>query len=297
MFQLKLFGNPSIDRDGVLLTGRASQRHRLALLALLALAPDRRLSRDKLIAYLWPESDPERGRNLLKVATYVLRSALGESALGSNGDGLSLNPDVIRVDVNEFEAMLERDHARAVTLYKGPFLDGFFLSEAPEFEQWVDRMRERLANGYRKALEGLADAAEREQAYEKATEWWKARAAHDPYDSRVALRLMQAFEASGNRAGALQHAVIHERMLKDEFGLEPTPEIAALVERLRREPPATPSLANSRHPKDNAAAIPDAEVPDSVSDHPAAVPQSRQLDHFVEPLRALARRAGRGAWS
>src|SRR5688572_4499973 len=200
MFQLKLFGVPTLERDGAVVTGRASQRHKLALLALLALAPGRRFTRDKLIAYLWPESDPERGRNLLKVSTYVIRSALGEDTLVSSGDELRLNTDLIQVDVAEFEIALEQaDFERAVSLCQGPLLDGFFLPDAPEFEHWVDRERDRIAAGYRKALEGLADSAANAGDLSKAVEWWKLRAVQDPYDSRVALRLMQALDASGNR--------------------------------------------------------------------------------------------------
>src|SRR5687768_18604165 len=105
-FYLRLFGSPSIEADdggGVPLSGRVAQRHRLALLALIAMAPGQRLSRDKLLAYLWPESDPERGRNLLKVSSYVLRTALGEGALLSEGDDLRLGTDVVRVDALDFE--------------------------------------------------------------------------------------------------------------------------------------------------------------------------------------------------
>jgi TolB-like protein/DNA-binding SARP family transcriptional activator/Flp pilus assembly protein TadD len=225
---------------------------------LLARAPDQRISRDRLIATLWPDSDQARGRNLLKVSTYVLRTELGESALLSAGDELRLNAEVIRADVVEFESSLEQaDHARAVSLYRGPFLDGFFLSEAPEFEHWAERVRERLAGGYRKALEALAHAAESQGDFGGAAEWWKARTAHDPYDSRIAIGLMQALEASGNRAGALQHAAIHQRLLQEEFGIEPAPEVLALAERLRgdpavvmesrqeRLPPATPTPSTS----------------------------------------------------
>lgn len=238
MTQLRLFGSPSLSGDdGAPLRGRAGQRHRIALLALVALAPAQRLSREKVLAYLWPESEPERARNLLNVATYVLRTALGEGALVSAGEELRLDPSVVRTDVAEFESAIGRaDHARAVTLYRGPFLDGFFLSDAPEFEHWADRERERLADGYRKSLESLAGEAERTGDAPKAAEWWKLRATQDPYDSRVAFRLMQALEASGNRAGALQHASIHERLLRDEFGVGPTPEIRALTDRLRTPP-------------------------------------------------------------
>ena len=232
-FQLTLFGSPSLESDGPV-PARATQRHRVALLALLAQAPGRRLSRDKLLAMLWPERDADRGRNLLKVASYVLREALGERALLSEGDDLRLNADVIRIDVAEFEAALEQDEpARAVALYKGPFLDGFFLSEAPEFERWAERERARLADRYASALGAMAEAAEAAHDMPRAVEWWKARAAHDPFDSRVALRLIKALEASGNRAGALQHASIHQRLLQEELGIGSAPEVAALAERLR----------------------------------------------------------------
>jgi TolB-like protein/DNA-binding SARP family transcriptional activator/Flp pilus assembly protein TadD len=262
-FYLRLFGSPSIEREGGLpLTGRVAQRHRLALLALIAMAPVDRLSRDKLIAYLWPESDTERGRNLLKVSTYVLRTTLGEGAVLSEGDDLRLNADVVRVDATEFEAALtSSDHARAVALYTGPFLDGFFLSDAPEFEQWVGRERERLSVGYAKALEALADEAEAGRDFSTAAQWWKARAAQDLYDSRVAARLMQALEASGNPAAALQHAAIHQRLLQEEFGIAPSPEIAALADRLRREPV---SGGTASSPGESLPPSPPASLPESV---------------------------------
>ena len=239
MLQLKLFGVPAIERDGVLLTGRATHRHRLALLALLALAPGRRVSRDKLIAFLWPDSDDDKGRNLLKVATYVVRSELGDDALLTSGDELRLSTDLVQVDALEFEAAVESgDHVRANALYRGPLLDGFFLSDAPEFEHWVDRERDRFTALHRKTLEALADGAAAAGDLAGSAELWKTCAIQNPYDSRIALRYMQALEASGNRAGAIQHAAIHARLLQEELGVASAPEVAAFAERLRSEPPA-----------------------------------------------------------
>ena len=249
-FRLRLFGSPSIEDDGAggaLLTGRVAQRHRLALLALIAMAPGQRLSRDKLIAYLWPESDPERGRNLLKVSSYVLRTALGEGALLSEGEDLRLASDVVRVDATDFETALDQaDHAQAVALYRGPFLDGFFLNDAPEFEQWAERERARLTVRYSKALEALADEADADRDFARAAEWWRVRATQDPYDSRVAVRFMRSLDASGNRAGALQHGALHQRLLQEEFGIAAAPEVTELAERLRREPVPEPSAFEAR---------------------------------------------------
>jgi DNA-binding SARP family transcriptional activator/formylglycine-generating enzyme required for sulfatase activity/predicted esterase len=257
-FSIRLLGTPSVVReDGIQVTGRPVQRHRLALLALLALAGERGSTRDRLLGLLWPESDAEHARQLLNQAVYQLRRALGEDAILSAGDELRLNAAVLCVDVAEFErALAEGDAARAAAIYRGPFLDGFFQRDGVELEQRIERERQRLATLYGQALERMAEAAEAKRDFVGAVDAWQARAAHDPYDSRVALRLMQALEAGGNRAGALQHAVAHGRLLQDELGIAPPPEVLAFPRRLRvAGPPTTP-----------------------VTDPPAASPMPPQVD-------------------
>ena len=258
-FSLKLLGGVALAGERGPLSGPAVQRHRLALLALLATARPRTVSRDKLLAWLWPERDSEPARRLLNQAVHALRQALGAEAILSSGDDLQLNADAVRSDVVAFEeALAAAAPDRAVALYTGPFLDGFFLDDAPEFERWVDRERGRLATMYAKAVEGLAETAERSGDSGAAVEWWRARAAHDPYDSRVALRLMQALEGAGNRAGALQHAATHQQLLREELEIEPGPEIQALVERLRREP--APTVPYRKEAADRPAVSAPAEI-------------------------------------
>ena len=234
-YTLLLLGNVSITtKDGVAVTGRAAQRHRLALLALLALGPGAGCKREKIMAYLWPESDTERARNLLNVSVYVLRQALGEDAIISELDELRLNTDVVKADVIEFDAaMAAGDHERAARLYRGPLLDTFFLNDAPDFEHWLDQERDRFKREYSKAVEALANEAERNNDWLAVIEWRKAQAAQDPYDSRAALRLMQALEAGGNPAAALQHAAVHTRLLRDELDLEAPGDIVAFEAAIR----------------------------------------------------------------
>src|SRR5262245_13535751 len=125
MFYLKLFGYPTLlAADGSPVRGRATQRHRIALLSFLAIAGPRGSNRERLMGLLWPESEPDSARNLLKVSVYVLRRALGQNALLSDGEDLRLNPNRVATDLTAFEVALEqRDYARAVSLYSGPFLD------------------------------------------------------------------------------------------------------------------------------------------------------------------------------
>ena len=256
-FRLRLLGSPSIvASEGAVLTGPPSQRHRVALLALLARSHGRGLGREKVMAYLWPERDTEHAHRLLNQAVYHLRKSLGHAALISDVNELRLNPEVVDVDVVEFEAAAERGElARAVGLYTGPFLDGFFLRDGLEFDRWVARQAEGLALTYWKALEALAEGAEKNRDFGSAVELWRTRAAHDPFDSRITLRLVQALEASGNRAAALQHAELHERLLREELGMEAAPGLAAMGERLRGKLPRTATTVGAPDERHEAARV------------------------------------------
>ena len=143
------------------MTGRAVQRRRLALLALLAVARRRGLTRDKLIGLLWPDANADRARHLLSDSIYRINQAVGGEGVVAVGDELRLNPERLPSDAWEFaEAMDRGDWERAVELHVAPFLDGFFLTDADELERWVEGQRERLARERARALEALAPAAE-----------------------------------------------------------------------------------------------------------------------------------------
>ena len=223
-------------------------RRRLALLAVLAASGDRGRGRDWLLALFWPDAPADRARHSLEQLLYAIRTSVDNAAfLGVNP--IALNPQAIGSDVAEFEqALAEGRLEQAVALYRGPFLDSFSLPDAPEFGQWADGERARLASAYARALERLAEAAEQRRDFHGAAEWWERRAAHDPYDSRVAQCLMRALDASGNRARAIQHAATHERLLREELDVQVPAEVSALVERIRTEPlagssPIVPNVA------------------------------------------------------
>ena len=240
LLHLKTFGGLSIASNGVPVSGAAQQRKTLALLALLAAAGKSGLGRDKLVAYLWPDADAEHARGLLKQACYALRRDLHQPDLLLGTTQLSLNPVIIVSDVQAFEDALERRaDAAAAELYAGPFLDGFYLSDAAEFERWVEAARRRLRDRATAALERLATAAATGE-YSHAAAWWRRLAALDPLNSRVALGLMKALAAAGDRAGALQAARVHESLLREELGVALDPAVVELSERLRAEAERSP---------------------------------------------------------
>src|SRR6059058_2343474 len=158
MLHLKTFGGLSVSVDDAAGVGAAQQRKTLALLALLAAAGKSGLARDKLVAYLWPDADAEHARGLLKQACYALRRDLHQPDLVLGTTQLVLNPAIIASDVQAFEDALERrDDAAAVALYAGPFLDGFYLSGAEEFERCRSRSR----------------SASSQRSNSSAAAWWR----------------------------------------------------------------------------------------------------------------------------
>jgi TolB-like protein len=149
---------------------------------------------------------------------------------------------VIGTDVAAFEEALEDGRLEdAAAAYGGPFLDGFYVSDAPDFEHWVDGERDRLARAYAQALETLAVRAEGEGRLLEAAEWGRRLAAHDPYSPRAALRLAGVLEAAGERAAALRALAAHAGRLRADLEMEPEPEVRALEQRLRAVPPPPPA--------------------------------------------------------
>jgi eukaryotic-like serine/threonine-protein kinase len=234
MLHLRTFGGLSVDIDGIPGTGAAQQRKTLGLLALLAASGHRGLSRDKLIASLWPETDAEHGRGLLKQACYALRRDLHTRDLFLGSIQLRLNPAVISSDVESFAGALEEnDPARAVSFYTAPFLDGFYLNGGGEFENWAETERARLAGQYRAALEVLSAEATGRGEHRAAANWWRRLLELDPLSSHAALGLITALDQAGERAEALRCGEAYAGLVRSELGVDPPPELSEWIERHR----------------------------------------------------------------
>lgn len=254
--RLKLFGGGALESASGPVAGRAAQRHRIALLALLATTRRIHRSRDQLIAFLWPDADAERGRKLLSDSIYRVNRALGGDAITGSGDDLRLNRNQLSCDVADFEAAVDaQDWRRAVAAYGGPLLDGFYLPDASEFDQWLEGERAQYARTACRAIEQLADEAAHDGRTAEAAEWWHRLAALTPDDSRVAVEVMRALEAAGNRAGAIRHARAHAAYLRAELGIEPDRAVQELLEQLTSRVDAAPVVTTPLTPTDRAIAV------------------------------------------
>jgi DNA-binding SARP family transcriptional activator len=290
MLRLVVLGSLALERDGVSLEASAPRRRVLALLALLAGHGTYVLSREKLLGFLWPESDSQHARNSLKQALYTLRRCVGTDVLIASGDLLRLDPSVIQVDLWEFEAARDGGRAAdAVAVYGGPFLDGFFLAGLGEFEEWIEGERRRLERGRLEALEELAERSTAAGDHAAAIHWWRRASDADPVSGSVAINLMRALERIGDRAAALEHARNYEALLAADLGVAVDPEIRQFVDHLRRVPEAAPARGRRQTPAPSlSAASPQGSVAIATVVSPARVPavaaRSRTVLSVILPL-------------
>ena len=188
MLRLKTFGGLWLEGDERQLTGAAAQRRRLVLLAVLAAAGQKGMSRDAVVGLLWPEVDEARARAALSQSLYALKRDTGMDELVLGHDVLTLNSDIVWSDVSEFEhAIAREDFEAAANLYSGPFLDGIHISEAVDFEHWLDGVRLRLSQAAEQALGALALDAERRRDFAAASHWWRRLVGLDALKTRAVL--------------------------------------------------------------------------------------------------------------
>jgi len=248
MVTVQLLGGACLRAGDAPLTGPPAQRHRIALLALIASSWPQPVSRDKAMAMLWPEKDLPSARRLLNLAVHVLRAALGEEAISSTGDGLLFNPSKANCDLLELRAAIDDDACeRVARLYTAPLLDGFHLDDSSEFGYWLDERRTELSHAYVGALLTLAQRQEQSGDIHGRVRTCIRLVAADPHSGIYAQQLMRALHDAGDRLGAVNHAVEHARRRRADLDLGPDPAVAALAEQLRAAPVLrTPTAENGR---------------------------------------------------
>jgi DNA-binding SARP family transcriptional activator/TolB-like protein len=261
--QLRVLGTLDLrGPDGAELRSVLVQPKRIALLSYLALArPHGFHRRDSLVGLFWPEQDGERARASLRQALYALRHSLGDHVLETRGDEIGLDAAAFDCDVWAFErAVAESAFDRAVALYGGPLLRGLYVSGAPELEWWVEAERRRLDEAYGEVLERLAEITSPADPVH-GLHYWHMRAEQSPYCGRITVRLMEALAARGDAPAAIREAQRHALLLREELDAEPDPEVSALADRLRREPPRSPVRERAAA---EAAARPPVQAPPAV---------------------------------
>ena len=295
MLRLKTFGGLWIENSETD-SGAKLRPRSLALLAVCAAAGPKGVSRERILGVLWPESHPERARHALSQTLYNVKRELGAEPLLSSPD-LRVDPKLVSSDVADFrEAVGAKRWVDATIQYAGPFLDGFYLADAPEFERWVEAERASLDADAMRAMEEAAAASTGTGEQGRAVELLRRLTQIDAGNSRYAARYMEALAVHGDRAGAVAHGRAHMGFLEHEFDLDPDKDLEKLIARLRGSPPAG-TLASIAAPPPRAhreVESTSAEPPAAARDL-AAAPRGGDAGHAsMAKARTPWQQVGRG---
>jgi predicted ATPase/DNA-binding SARP family transcriptional activator len=227
-----------------------------ALLAYLAVQADQAHRRDALIGLIWSDLSEEAARHNLRQALFNLRKAIGDHHakppyLFITRDEIQFNPaSKYKLDLAEFDAHLaaceSHTHTnieactvcaprlqQAVDLYRGKFLQEFFLDDSAEFEEWALTHREATHQRALDALTHLANYYEQHGDLAATRRCALRQLELDPWREHAHRQMMRVFAAEGQRNAALAQFETCRRVLSEELGIEPSSETRELFEKIK----------------------------------------------------------------
>lgn len=244
--QLRFFGPPSVELNGAAV--EFERRKTVALLAYLAVT-GRSHTRETLASLFWPKAGQGPAYANLRRALWHINQVLGNGWILAKDRTLSLNLEAdVRMDVIQFRRLVTEAGraggncpqliprlAEAAELYADHFLAGFDLPDAPDFDEWLffesEGLRRDLASVLETLAQCLSEAGQPEAAIAHARRWL----ALDPLNEAAHYRLMLIYEAAGEHSAAIRQYQECRRILDEELGVAPQPEMTALYEKLRTE--------------------------------------------------------------
>jgi DNA-binding SARP family transcriptional activator len=266
-FQIHLFGTFQAALNGHVLTTFRSDKIR-ALLAYLAMEPNRFHRRESLAALFWPEFNDQVALRNLRLSLSRLRQTLDQAQDGVTlpppesgpvvDDFIVVNHQEVKlsvdgrycwVDVQAFDHLISActNHphlelnrcsacigrlAVAVDLYRPQLMPGLAPGDTPEFDDWRQLQEEKRRQQVVLALQTLAAYYLALGSYGRAERYARQLVNQDPYQDRAQQQLMRILAASGQRHRAQQQYVYFYQLLQQELGVEPTTETTALYEQI-----------------------------------------------------------------
>jgi len=243
---IRCFGSFAVKRLGQNV-GLCQNRSGQALLRYLVAKTGHRETMDVLMELLWPNDTPDVARHKLIVATSALRRTLNNGFADQPGGGYvlcknevyQLNPAVkLSLDTDEFLALYQAgseadtpeamatNYEAACQLYSGPFM------HEDLYVDWSFIQREQLERVYLAMAAKLAEHYFENKRYDEAAKWANSLLQQNRCDETAHLQLVRIYLATNHRSEALNQYQRCKTALAEELGLEPQPQIQALIAKI-----------------------------------------------------------------
>lgn len=238
--KIHLLGGLQITRADVPITDFISNKAP-ALLVYLAVT-HRTHTRDKLASLLWGEMTDADAKNNLRQALTNLRKVV-DDCLTITRDSVEFSGDCF-LDSAKFESEIKAAPSLApepasviltdsLNLYRGDLLEGFFVRDAPDFEDWMLTERARLRELALQALHTLTHFHTSRGNFNEAKTYASRLLTFDPWREEAHRQLMLLQARTGQSSAALSQYETCKKILEKELGVQPSLETTVLYERIR----------------------------------------------------------------
>ena len=237
VLKLALLGPLHITIDDEPLIGLDSGKAQ-ALLCFLAVN-GRSHSRHALANLLWGELPESDARRNLRGELLKLRRLL-EPYLQISHQTIALNPEAaVWVDTAVFQQSIRSgekqggDLQTAVQLYRGEFLQEFYIRQAPEFDNWLQEQRSWFHTQAILAHDAWAAQLQAQGAFAEGIRMARQLLRLEPTREASHRLLMELLASDGQRPAALHQFEQCQQILAAEFGVDVSGETAVLHEQIR----------------------------------------------------------------
>lgn len=241
--QFRILGSLSVVGNGrVAALGPPKQR---ALLAILLTRIGEVVSIERLVELLWGTAAPRTAEHSIQIYISDLRRAFeplgGTDLLLTRQPGYILEVDPDAVDAWRFERLVkegtrlledgDQDAGRSTIREALGLWNGTPLADFP-YEEFSQSVARRLTEERLTAIEGYAATSLGAGRITEAVDLLTAAVQDDPLRERARELLMLALYRSGRHAEALRSYHALRTQLTDEYGVDPSPSIRALYDRI-----------------------------------------------------------------
>jgi serine/threonine-protein kinase len=237
MIDLRVFGTLALEsasREGAALL--VAQPKAAALVVFLAIARPRGFHRrDRLVGLLWPDGSQQDARAALRKTLDRVRELLGDDVFVSRGtELLAVAQDRVQCDAIAFAAAIDDGFLRdALDLYSGPLLPGFHVTDAGDFDNWLEEERAHYADCATNSAWKLVEQYEANSELTNASQLARRVARLRPTDERNLRKVLTMLARLGDRAAAVaEYKRFTDRLWKD-YETRPSDDTQRLIESIK----------------------------------------------------------------
>lgn len=246
MLNISFLGKPKIEYNGVPI-GETLGNKAIALICLLILNRNRYLSREKVVAYLWPDSSEDAAKYNLRFNLWQIKKNINldsnselflhvdKDCCGIN-EKYSFNCDIVNIiNFKSEDDFSIQELLKLRELFGGDFLEGCYFNNCDEFNELILFQRINIENKKVHILKKIVQYYENSQNYDDAIEIINEIHGIEPYDEEMALKLMKLNIAKGNRVGAINYYSNFSNRLTGNLGISPGEPLKDLYNQIKNQ--------------------------------------------------------------